>query len=426
MAVSTYSWPLNSPTTIAGYSIPLAMSFTVLQAGTITAVWAWVGGDVSAPVNVALYDSAGTVLSTGTATLSSIANDWVSIPLSPSVAVTANTVYYSAWTNTSPAATSPSSVTPAAVATAQFSPGSYYYNNGESLATLPNLAQGGVAPAPITIQIGTPGDNSIGSQVTYHGQTWTIFCYCGGVTPDQVQYVYLNRGGTFIVVPASAISSTTPPPPPPAPATGTVSVTLGAAANTPNIDGAAQNFNDAGTSVAANLTTTQPNDVIFVCLESGATTTGVSGGGLTWTQIASTTNSGGTICQVYQAIAPTPLANVAISVTYAATTAVWMGVVAVSNANTTSPLDGSVVIQNTKGGALNVTTTLASDLVFAFSNHDIDMSPAPAAGWTAVLGNTNKWALVQCQVVPTASTVNAQGADPLDANGSMAWAVKHA
>lgn len=52
----------------------------------------------------------------------------------------------------------------------------------------------------------TPSNKMIGSTCTYNGQTWTIFCYCGGVTPDQARYVWINQGGTFLSVPVSAIS----------------------------------------------------------------------------------------------------------------------------------------------------------------------------------------------------------------------------
>lgn len=155
------SWPLGAPTSpLASYSIPLGMTFTVLQSGTITAVWAWVSGANTGAVDVALYSQSGTVLSTGTIASGAPLNRWVSVPLSPTVAVTAGTVYQSAWVNLSTGATSPEYLAATPVATAQFSPGNYYYANGTSLATPPNSAQGGTVPAPITLV--TPVTGSFG------------------------------------------------------------------------------------------------------------------------------------------------------------------------------------------------------------------------------------------------------------------------
>lgn len=206
---------------------------------------------------------------------------------------------------------------------------------------------------------------------------------------------------------------------------GTLTAALGAAVihpTPPILDGTAQNFNDNGTSVVMTLTTTLPNDLVFVCIESPMVPSSLSGGGLTWTALSNTTTGAGVQLRVYSALAAQPLTNATITVGFTSTTDVWVGAVAVANSSLT--LDGSAITQNAAGTDLQFTTTATNDLVLAFWNHANDTSPPVASGWTTIWGNTNKWAVGQFRVVPTASTISCQDGALSDANGGIAWAVK--
>lgn len=213
--------------------------------------------------------------------------------------------------------------------------------------------------------------------------------------------------------------------PPIAGITGTLAQTL--AANTlvptpPMLDGVVNGYNDAGTSVSLTLSTTKPNDFIFLCVETPVNLTGVSGGGLTWNNISVVVETSGVQLSVFSAIAPQPLTNAVITVTASTSTYIWAGAVAVNNS--TLSMDGVAVTQNAAATDLQFTTTAPNDMVFAFWNHNTNASPPVASGWTTIWGNTTRWALGQYRIVPTASTISCQDGLLSDANGGIAWAVQ--
>jgi hypothetical protein len=98
-----------------------------------------------------------------------------------------------------------------------------------------------------------------------------------------------------------------------------------------SLDGQAASSGSASASgsIAATLTTTNSNDIIIACIFNEAqghpagphAVSGVSGGGLTWTQRSSQTSSAfnGSALEVWWAHASSPLSNVAITASFTGT-----------------------------------------------------------------------------------------------------------
>lgn len=161
-------------------------------------------------------------------------------------------------------------------------------------------------------------------------------------------------------------------------------------------------------TISATLTTTSTDDVIIACIYNEAQghtagphdVSGVTGGGLTWTQRSKETSTAfnGSSMEVWWAHAPSALSSTSITATFSGTTDdASIIVFGVSGANTSAPFDTDVSLPaKTQATASSipsisgVSVTSAASLVFgAAGSQTFFASPGDLVKPASAIDNTN-------------------------------------
>jgi hypothetical protein len=168
-----------------------------------------------------------------------------------------------------------------------------------------------------------------------------------------------------------------------------LTVASGGGTNNLAFDASSPVGSTGSTSTSVTLTTTQPNDIIIVCIQANAQNPIASNltdtAGLTYTQIGS---RAGTM-SVFFAIAPSILTSDVITITYGDVSGFdSVQAAAFSGANTSTPFDSNGALPGTtttSGTPLTLTTSNALDLLFAC--YSLNGGTSAGTGWTGVPGS---------------------------------------
>jgi hypothetical protein len=173
----------------------------------------------------------------------------------------------------------------------------------------------------------------------------------------------------------------------------------------------ASNFTCNGGVAAASgtisLTTTAPNTVIILEVESNSTlaeaATISDTAGLTWP--AARTNSSDHKIAEFYAISSGVLTGDVITVNFGGSTFYDLGVMAIAGANTSSPFDPNVSLPtNLSSGVPTVTTTNANTVIYALERVNTS-TPTAGSGFTQVSGsNSGCFSIVQYELVSSPQT----------------------
>ena len=193
-----------------------------------------------------------------------------------------------------------------------------------------------------------------------------------------------------------------------------ITITNNAGASTPGLDG--KNYNTGtGSTLAASLTTSSPNDVIIAIVTGQNTATGTyqtpsisDSAGLSWSarstleELSSVTAG---CCsyygQVFYAIAASPLSSDSITVTWnsAPTHYGTLQVFGVSGANTASPFDSHSGLPAFASGSYpSVTTSNANDFVYG-AELTTTQSPTAGTGFTGIETSTSAYLASEYEAV---------------------------
>ncbi|HEV3341909.1 MAG TPA: hypothetical protein VG125_16195, partial [Pirellulales bacterium] len=139
------------------------------------------------------------------------------------------------------------------------------------------------------------------------------------------------------------------------------------------------------TSSNVTLTTSNPNEVIILDIDSGATVGSVSDtAGLTWQQ-RGVASVNGSFLYEYYAIAPTELSADSVTVSFSGWTSSVLNAFSIVGANTSSPFGTNASLPGTSSGStVSTTTSNANDLIFATYNSYGTATPSAGSGWTTL------------------------------------------
>jgi hypothetical protein len=205
----------------------------------------------------------------------------------------------------------------------------------------------------------------------------------------------------------------------------------GSCSATPALDGTPASGSNGGATTNVTIgQTTHSNDLIFVSANGNGgpfTTISDNGAGAlsAWTAIA-TDGAVGNPIKTWFAVAASPIAASSITITVNQTSAsgVIMFVWAVSGANTSSPLDGSAVTGHPD--PLSISTTNATDFIFATYRESSVGSPTVGSGFTLISAPAAGFSLTEFVVVTSTqsglSLTQTTGAG--NANGGIGVAIK--
>jgi hypothetical protein len=196
-----------------------------------------------------------------------------------------------------------------------------------------------------------------------------------------------------------------------------ITITVGNPTSTPPVIDVvvAKDNNSAGTSIVTPIfSTTSSGELLLAFVSSdgssGMTTTGVSGGGLTWSLVKRTNTQMGD-SEIWKAVASSPLASTTVTATLAQSVTGSLTVVAITGVDPVTPT-GATGSANAASGAptVSLTTTRNNSWVFGVGNDwDTATTRTLGSGQTlvhqllAATGDTF-WVQRQTSVTPLAST----------------------
>ena len=294
--------------------------------------------------------------------------------------------------------------------------------------TVPTSAATVTANFQTQYQVTFAASPSAGGTTTPSTPTW----YNAGASAQSISatansgYSFTSWSATGSITVASSTSASTTIT---VNSAGTVTATFTAVHNAPTLDVQSTSSETNHNSYTISLTTSSPNDIIYIGVATHTYTASVSGGGLTWTQRGNTAISGTRTLQTFWAL-KTASGSITVTITLTGTDDSSAVAFAVNGANTASPFDTTNPIQNSNTGtgsnnpSASITTTNANDFivgVVGVRNNPITLTtgsgftsigsvtsvdPETGAEYKAVtttqtnlsvgytLGSSNNWAIV--------------------------------
>jgi hypothetical protein len=157
------------------------------------------------------------------------------------------------------------------------------------------------------------------------------------------------------------------------------------------LDGSAQS-STTGNSIALSLTTTYPNDLIYLSVTEGtsARVSSVTSTGLTWNRRANATytGTGGVRVETWWAVSSSS-GSISITITLNASSSAAAVAFGISGANTTSPFDGTYATNTGSGSPAKAskTTTNADDFIIGAIgvNSNPSITVTRGSGFTLIL-----------------------------------------
>jgi hypothetical protein len=192
------------------------------------------------------------------------------------------------------------------------------------------------------------------------------------------------------------------------------------------IDGTNHASVNPGTSLNATITTTLPNDIICVCCQTnGGPLTGVSSTALGAFTFGGRGGGAPFYQEFWYAVSSGTLSADTVTVNATSNAYIVFDVFAISGANTSTPLDGSVVTGST--APLSITTTNANDIIVGSFRMSTG-SDAVGAGFTIISAASNlDYILTEYQIVSATQTGLSVGINTnANSNGAVAFAIQQA
>lgn len=209
------------------------------------------------------------------------------------------------------------------------------------------------------------------------------------------------------------------------PLTGAGKGTPGVSGNITALDGSAHANAGSGGSVAASLTTTSTNDIIYAVFQINACGSGntdtVSGGSLSWSKRTESASSGNRIFSWF-AIASSTLSSASITASCTGGSFITLDVFGISGANTSAFDANAAVPAHATSGTLTISTSNANDFIVS-GYRCSNASPTVGTGFTLISGAN--FALTQYKIVTaTQSSLNLDVGGCSTNNGSIGDAAK--
>jgi hypothetical protein len=189
------------------------------------------------------------------------------------------------------------------------------------------------------------------------------------------------------------------------------------------IDGSVHH-NSTASSQAVSLTTSNTNDYIIVCVTTNSgPVTSITGGGLSFSRIASNGVSN-QVVEVWSAFASSTLSATSLTINTTASNFLTIDAFGVSGSNQTSTVFDSGGPQ-TGTDPISITTANPNTMVIAAYRELSAGNPTAGTSFTAVSGAD--FQLVEYKVLSSTATISCtQGTGAGSANGGVAFAIVQA
>ena len=231
-------------------------------------------------------------------------------------------------------------------------------------------------------------------------------------------------GGGFILAPGKSAYLWTPP------FTSATSIQAGFlsldvwATPTPAVDGS--NINTfTGTTGSVTLTTSEPNDLIYVAVATNSNPSiAISGGGLAWNSRATAFTGNGQV-ETFYAVASGTLSSASITTTLGASQPAVILAFGISGANTVSPFDATAqtAVGNNNNPSVTVSPSGSNDFLIGALYLKSNPALSAGTGFTLLTSAADGNHLTGAADVMSAAPSGSQSVSFSYTGGSQQWAI---